>query len=131
MTNQITSNRSSATLNHRNTSHTILFFFLPGARAVSTQGPDDKAGRPPRGASLTGLTTCKPHNTRLLHFAPLSLGVARTPPRSNLPFLRASSDGSGFLNIRWAHNGVVTIGPYCTGSTPQGIVGQTGQLGSP
>jgi hypothetical protein len=30
------------------------------------------------------------------------------------------------LNIRWAHNGIVTTGPYCTA---QGIVEQIGELG--
>ncbi len=32
----------------------------------------------------------------------------------------------GILNIRWAHNGVVTTGPYCTA---QGLVEQIGDLG--
>ena len=32
----------------------------------------------------------------------------------------------GILNIRWAHSGIVTAGPYCTA---QGIIGQTGELG--
>jgi len=32
----------------------------------------------------------------------------------------------GILNIRWAHNGIVTTGPYCTA---QGLVGQVGELG--
>jgi hypothetical protein len=32
----------------------------------------------------------------------------------------------GILNIRWAHNGIVTTGPYCTA---QGLVGQIGELG--
>jgi hypothetical protein len=32
----------------------------------------------------------------------------------------------GTLNIRWAHNGLVTTGPYCTA---QGIVEQIGELG--
>jgi hypothetical protein len=32
----------------------------------------------------------------------------------------------GTLNIRWAHNGFVTTGPYCTA---QGIVEQIGELG--
>jgi len=32
----------------------------------------------------------------------------------------------GILNIRWAHNGIVTTGPYCTA---QGIVEQVGELG--
>ncbi|KAI0276651.1 hypothetical protein BGY98DRAFT_1167349 [Russula aff. rugulosa BPL654] len=33
---------------------------------------------------------------------------------------------SGILSIRWAHNGFVTAGPYCTA---QGIIAQTGELG--
>ncbi len=32
----------------------------------------------------------------------------------------------GILNIRWAHYGVVTTGPYCTA---QGIIKQIGELG--
>jgi hypothetical protein len=32
----------------------------------------------------------------------------------------------GILNIQWAHNGIVTIGPYCTA---QGIIQQIGELG--
>ncbi|KAI0265244.1 hypothetical protein BGY98DRAFT_1156386 [Russula aff. rugulosa BPL654] len=32
----------------------------------------------------------------------------------------------GILNIRWAHNGIVTTGPYCTA---QGLVAQIGELG--
>jgi len=32
----------------------------------------------------------------------------------------------GILDVRWAHNGIVTTGPYCTA---QGIVQQTGELG--
>jgi len=32
----------------------------------------------------------------------------------------------GILNIRWAHNGIVTTGPYCTA---QGLVEQIGDLG--
>jgi hypothetical protein len=32
----------------------------------------------------------------------------------------------GVLNIRWAHNGIVTTGYYCTA---QGIVEQIGELG--
>ncbi|KAN0105262.1 hypothetical protein V8E52_011201 [Russula decolorans] len=32
----------------------------------------------------------------------------------------------GILSIRWAHNGIVTTGPYCT---VQGLVQQTGELG--
>jgi len=34
----------------------------------------------------------------------------------------------GILNIRWAHNGIVTTGHYCTA---QGIVAQIGELGVP
>ncbi len=34
----------------------------------------------------------------------------------------------GALDIRWAHDGIVTTGPYCT---VQGIVQQTGELGVP
>ncbi|KAH9979159.1 hypothetical protein BJV74DRAFT_131271 [Russula compacta] len=33
----------------------------------------------------------------------------------------------GILDVRWAHNGTVTTGPYCTA---QGIIQQTGELGS-
>jgi hypothetical protein len=32
----------------------------------------------------------------------------------------------GILNVRWAHNGIVTTGPYCTA---QGILQQAGELG--
>ncbi|KAI0276641.1 hypothetical protein BGY98DRAFT_694186 [Russula aff. rugulosa BPL654] len=32
----------------------------------------------------------------------------------------------GIFNIRWAHNGIVTIGPYCTA---QGVIAQIGELG--
>ncbi|KAH9055184.1 hypothetical protein EDB87DRAFT_1344417 [Lactarius vividus] len=32
----------------------------------------------------------------------------------------------GILNVRWAHNGIVTTGPYCTA---QGIIKQMGALG--
>jgi hypothetical protein len=32
----------------------------------------------------------------------------------------------GILDIRWAHNGIVTIGPYCTA---QGVIQQIGELG--
>jgi hypothetical protein len=32
----------------------------------------------------------------------------------------------GILNIRWAHDGVVTSGPYCTA---QGIIAEMGALG--
>ena len=32
----------------------------------------------------------------------------------------------GVFNIRWAHNGIVTTGHYCT---TQGIVQQIGELG--
>ena len=32
----------------------------------------------------------------------------------------------GVFNIRWAHNGIVTTGHYCTA---QGIVQQIGELG--
>ncbi|KAF8502226.1 hypothetical protein F5888DRAFT_1918935 [Russula emetica] len=32
----------------------------------------------------------------------------------------------GIFNVRWAHNGIVTTGHYCT---VQGLVAQTGQLG--
>ncbi|KAH9170451.1 hypothetical protein EDB89DRAFT_2071969 [Lactarius sanguifluus] len=32
----------------------------------------------------------------------------------------------GILSVRWAHNGIVTTGPYCTA---QGIIKQTGALG--
>ncbi|KAH9052529.1 hypothetical protein EDB87DRAFT_1570443, partial [Lactarius vividus] len=32
----------------------------------------------------------------------------------------------GILNVRWAHDGVVTTGPYCTA---QGIIKQIGELG--
>lgn len=32
----------------------------------------------------------------------------------------------GILNIRWAHDGVVTTGPYCTA---QGTIKQIGELG--
>ncbi|KAF8274448.1 hypothetical protein EI94DRAFT_1713448 [Lactarius quietus] len=32
----------------------------------------------------------------------------------------------GILDVRWAHNGIVAVGPYCTA---QGIIQQTGQLG--
>ncbi|KAF8502221.1 hypothetical protein F5888DRAFT_1177476 [Russula emetica] len=34
----------------------------------------------------------------------------------------------GILNIRWAHNGIVTTGHYCTA---QGLVAQIGELGVP
>ncbi|KAH8992971.1 hypothetical protein EDB92DRAFT_519363 [Lactarius akahatsu] len=34
----------------------------------------------------------------------------------------------GILNVRWAHDGVVTTGPYCTA---QGIIKQIGKLGVP
>ncbi|KAH9176402.1 hypothetical protein EDB89DRAFT_1903194 [Lactarius sanguifluus] len=32
----------------------------------------------------------------------------------------------GILDVRWAHNGIVTAGPYCTA---QGVIQQIGQLG--
>ena len=32
----------------------------------------------------------------------------------------------GILDVRWAHNGIVTTGPYCTA---QGILQQAGELG--
>ncbi|KAI9442155.1 hypothetical protein H4582DRAFT_1847844 [Lactarius indigo] len=32
----------------------------------------------------------------------------------------------GILDIRWAHDGIVTVGPYCTA---QGIIQQSGELG--
>ena len=32
----------------------------------------------------------------------------------------------GILDVRWAHNGIVTTGPYCTA---QGVIQQTGELG--
>ena len=32
----------------------------------------------------------------------------------------------GILNIRWAHSGIVTTGPYCTA---QGLIEQIGELG--
>ncbi|KAF8274447.1 hypothetical protein EI94DRAFT_1713445 [Lactarius quietus] len=32
----------------------------------------------------------------------------------------------GILDVRWAHNGVVAVGPYCTA---QGVIQQIGQLG--
>ena len=32
----------------------------------------------------------------------------------------------GILSIRWAHDGIITSGPYCTA---QGIIKQTGSLG--
>src|SRR6266478_2481087 len=32
----------------------------------------------------------------------------------------------GILNVRWAHNGIVTTGPYCTA---QGLVQQIGDTG--
>ena len=32
----------------------------------------------------------------------------------------------GILNVRWAHNGIVTTGPYCTA---QGLVEQIGDTG--
>ena len=32
----------------------------------------------------------------------------------------------GILDVRWAHNGIVTIGPYCTA---QGVIQQIGELG--
>ena len=32
----------------------------------------------------------------------------------------------GVLNIRWAHNGIVTTGHYCTA---QGIIQQIGEVG--
>jgi hypothetical protein len=32
----------------------------------------------------------------------------------------------GILDVRWAHDGIVTVGPYCTA---QGVVQQIGQLG--
>ncbi|KAI9442147.1 hypothetical protein H4582DRAFT_1926706 [Lactarius indigo] len=32
----------------------------------------------------------------------------------------------GILDVRWAHNGIVTMGPYCTA---QGIIQQSGELG--
>ena len=33
---------------------------------------------------------------------------------------------SGILDVRWAHNGIVTVGPYYTA---QGVIQQIGQLG--
>ena len=33
----------------------------------------------------------------------------------------------GILDVRWANNGIVTLGPYCTA---QGIIQQIGELGS-
>ncbi|KAH9013781.1 hypothetical protein EDB84DRAFT_1590401 [Lactarius hengduanensis] len=33
----------------------------------------------------------------------------------------------GILDVRWAHNGIVTVGPYCTA---QGIIQQSGELGA-
>ena len=32
----------------------------------------------------------------------------------------------GILDVRWAHNGIVTVGPYCTA---QGVIQQIGELG--
>jgi hypothetical protein len=32
----------------------------------------------------------------------------------------------GILDVRWAHNGIVMVGPYCTA---QGVIQQIGQLG--
>lgn len=32
----------------------------------------------------------------------------------------------GILDVRWAHNGIVNVGPYCTA---QGVIQQIGQLG--
>ena len=32
----------------------------------------------------------------------------------------------GILDVRWAHNGIVTTGSYCTA---QGVIQQTGELG--
>jgi hypothetical protein len=32
----------------------------------------------------------------------------------------------GILDVRWAHNGIVTTGPYCTA---QGVIQQSGELG--
>ncbi|KAH9083443.1 hypothetical protein EDB83DRAFT_2309432 [Lactarius deliciosus] len=32
----------------------------------------------------------------------------------------------GIFDVRWAHNGIVTVGPYCTA---QGIIQQSGELG--
>ncbi len=32
----------------------------------------------------------------------------------------------GILDVRWAHDGIVTEGPYCTA---QGVIQQIGQLG--
>ena len=32
----------------------------------------------------------------------------------------------GILDVRWAHNGIVTTGPYCTA---QGVIQQIGELG--
>ena len=32
----------------------------------------------------------------------------------------------GILDVRWAHDGIVTVGPYCT---TQGIIQQIGELG--
>ena len=34
----------------------------------------------------------------------------------------------GILDIRWAHNGIVTTGHYCTA---QGLVSQIGEVGVP
>ncbi len=34
----------------------------------------------------------------------------------------------GILDIRWAHNGIVTTGHYCTA---QGLVAQFGEVGVP
>ena len=33
---------------------------------------------------------------------------------------------AGILDTRWAHDGIITSGPYCTA---QGIIKQTGSLG--
>jgi len=32
----------------------------------------------------------------------------------------------GILDVRWAHRGIVTTGPYCTA---QGVIQQIGELG--
>ena len=32
----------------------------------------------------------------------------------------------GVLDVRWAHNGIVTTGPYCTA---QGVIQQIGEVG--
>ncbi|KAH8979961.1 hypothetical protein EDB92DRAFT_1762632, partial [Lactarius akahatsu] len=68
------------------------------------------------------------------------LRYRKTLPNSDRKLLRTPADiymlslfsydivqaVGGILSFRWAHNGIVTTGPYCTA---QGIIKQTGALG--